>query len=68
MILSDSSALSLSSAMESILLSSSEGGEWEGGELEDTEDGERRLEAGSEKVKSSSVIRMITARWCELWQ
>ena len=48
MILSDSSALSLSSAMESILLSSSEGGEWEGGELEDTEDGERRLEAGSE--------------------
>ena len=34
--------------MESILLSSSEGGECEGGELEDTEDGERRLEADSE--------------------
>ena len=34
--------------MESILLSSTEGGECEGGELEDTEDGESRLEAGSE--------------------
>ena len=34
--------------MESILLSSSEGGECEGGELEDTEDGESRLEAESE--------------------
>ena len=48
MILSVSSALSLSSAIESILLSSSEGGECEGGELEDTEDGESREEAGSE--------------------
>ena len=47
MILSVSSALSLSSAIESILLSSSEGGECEGGELEDTEDGES-MEAGSE--------------------
>ena len=35
--------------MESILLSTSEGGDCEGGELEVTEDtGERRLEAGSE--------------------
>ena len=57
LILSVSSAFSLSRAMESILLSKSEGGEWEGGEEEDTEDGDSRLEAGGTMEDGSEVNR-----------
>ena len=57
LILSVSSAFSLSSAMESILLSKSEGGEWDGGEEEDTEDGDSRLEAGGTMEDGSEVNR-----------
>ena len=42
--------------MESILLSKSEGGEWDGGE-EDTEDGDNRLEAGGTMEDGSEVNR-----------
>ena len=57
LILSVSSAFSLNRAMESILLSKSEGGEWEGGEEEDTEDGDRRLEAVGTMEDGSEVNR-----------
>ena len=43
--------------MESILLSRSDGGEWDGGEDEDTEDGDRRLEAGGTMEDGSEVNR-----------
>ena len=43
--LSDSKALSLRRAMESILLSTSDGGECDGGD-DDTDDGDNNVEAG----------------------
>ena len=43
--------------MESILRSRSDGGECDGGEDEDTEDGDRRLEAGVTMEDGSEVNR-----------